>query len=186
MYAIHFVNYKNFEYVIPPTVAAIGLTNEYIEFMKLASDFYEKLFEEGVPYQDARFVVPHAATTSLAWTVNLLALSNFCSKRLQNHMQWEINALARMIRKEIQTKYPIISKILKPRCEVVGKCLNFSNLSKGCGKFKKEFTENNKIFLLEQMTKKIKFDNNSVENMKFNNQKIKKGTEKYWCIQMKI
>jgi|CXWL01.1.fsa_nt_gi thymidylate synthase (FAD) len=178
------VYYGDIDYVIPATVEAVGKTEEYLNLMKKCSDFYQELFEAGVPYQDARFVIPHAATTTVVWTVNFLALKNFCANRLQNFMQWEINALARSLREEVRNVYPALADVLKPRCELTKSCQSFGNLFGGCGKFPLNAKHNRYVFLPEQATKNLRFDKDSVLKMAKHNETVRR-TNNHWRMRVK-
>ena len=173
------VYYGDIDYVIPATVEAVGKTEKYLDLMKQCSDFYQELFEAGVPYQDARFVIPHAATTTVVWTVNFLALRNFCGNRLQNFMQWEINALARSLRDEVRRVSPPLADALKPRCEITKNCQASGNLFGGCGKFSLKAKHNNYVFLPEQATKNLKFGAEAVSRMAEHNKSVK-HTNNHW------
>lgn len=163
--------YGDTEYVIPPMIEAVGRTRDYLELMDKCSALYRDLFEEGVPYQDARYVLPNAATTTIAWTINLLALKNWCQQRLQNFMQWEINALARMIREEVRLVHPAVADILRPRCELTGSCQAFGNLFSGCGKYPLKTDHDNFLFSADQ-NKNVRFDPDSVSTFVSNNSRV--------------
>lgn len=165
--------YGNTKYVVPASIEAVGKTNEYLELMKKCSEFYKELFDLGVTFQDARYVIPHAATTSLVWSVNLLALKNFCAQRLSCTQSWEMNALCKFIRREIAKISPQIAEILKPRCEVTKKCNSFGNLFEGCGKYPMNNSERNFVFKNFNMAKNLKFDNKYKELVKEYNKNVK-------------
>jgi len=72
-----------FDYVVPETVKAKGeqVVKAYNEMMyKLQSD-YDLLRTLGIPAEDARSVLPNAATTNLVLTVNLRGFLDFYNKR---------------------------------------------------------------------------------------------------------
>lgn len=56
---------------------------------------YQALLAQGVPKEDARFVLPQAQATRLALSGNFRALYEFLQKRLMPDAQWEIRALAK-------------------------------------------------------------------------------------------
>ena len=60
-----------FEYVTPKTIEKSDLNEEYKDMMKTISDFYAKMVEAGIPAEDARAVLPNAATSSLVVSLNL-------------------------------------------------------------------------------------------------------------------
>lgn len=93
-----------FDYVVPETVKAKGeqVVKVYNEMMyKLQSD-YDLLRSLGIPAEDARSVLPNAATTNLVLTVNLRGLLDFYNKRRKGKgAQAEIAELAEQLRQEV-------------------------------------------------------------------------------------
>ncbi|MNL79561.1 FAD-dependent thymidylate synthase [compost metagenome] len=70
--------------------------------MEQAQKTYDRLREAGVPAEDARMVLPQAATCNLVMTGNLRSLLDFYAKRQPgNGAQAEITDLAECIRAEI-------------------------------------------------------------------------------------
>lgn len=68
---------------------------------------YDGLREAGIPAEDARFVLPNAATCNLVMSVNLRALLDFCNKRGEgSHAQWEIKELAGRLKGEVEKAEP--------------------------------------------------------------------------------
>ena len=166
--------YGDIDYVVPASIEAVGKTQRYLDLMKQCSAFYDELFDDGVPFQDARFVIPHAATTSLVWTVNYLALKNFCQKRMQNSQSWEMNALSKLLREEIRVVSPLLADPLAPLCELTGRCHSFGNLFEGCGKYPFSKMHDRYVFDKSFITKNLKFDEASVDYNKNHNKSVKK------------
>lgn len=74
----------------------------YEDAMQVAQYCYDTLREMGVPAEDARMVLPQAATTNLVMTVNLRSLLDFYAKRKKgNGAQAEIAELTEHLRKEV-------------------------------------------------------------------------------------
>lgn len=100
------------DYVTPPSVLRNGRKLEpfgyepsvdvYDEVMRQMQIAYDLLREAGVSAEDARYVLPNAATCNLVMTANLRALLDFYGKRNENtHAQWEIAQLAESLREEV-------------------------------------------------------------------------------------
>ena len=84
------------EAVMPPTVSSLPEAAALFESqLKSAADAYLRLISLGVPKEDARFILPHGALTSLIVTMNARELHHFFSLRLCRRAQWEIRGLAR-------------------------------------------------------------------------------------------
>ena len=114
--------YGDTDYIIPASIVAAGKLEEYKKAMEETRKVYIDLFKSGVAYQDARFILPHCVTTSVVWTVNFLALKNFCNKRMMRNQSWEMNALCELIKFEMEKVYPELAEILVPACDYSKKC----------------------------------------------------------------
>ena len=61
-----------FDYLIPPTIARDeNLKAKFVEFMAEISKKYLEFTEAGIPAEDARAVLPNAASTSIVASLNL-------------------------------------------------------------------------------------------------------------------
>lgn len=93
-----------FDYAIPESVKTKGedYVSHFKDIMREFQDSYDSLRRMGIPAEDARAVLPNAATTNLVMTVNLRSLLDFYSKRRKgNGAQAEIAELAEHLRKEV-------------------------------------------------------------------------------------
>jgi len=92
---------------VPKSVSDKGKADIFIEAMSLAQSAYDRLRKVGVPAEDARMVLPQAATTNLVMTANLRALLDFYSKRRAGKgAQAEIAELAENLRKAVAEVEP--------------------------------------------------------------------------------
>lgn len=71
-----------------------GLRAAYEAHMEAGARLYADLVEGGVRPEDARFVLPNAARTTMAVTMDLRELDHFCKVRMDPHAQWEVRWLA--------------------------------------------------------------------------------------------
>ncbi|MGP2423633.1 FAD-dependent thymidylate synthase [Bacillus sp. FH] len=95
---------EGFDYVVPEKVKAKGeeVIRAYENMMKDVQYKYDYLISQGVPQEDARSILPNAATTNLVLTVNLRSLLDFYSKRRKGKgAQHEITELAERLREEV-------------------------------------------------------------------------------------
>lgn len=167
--------YGDTDYIIPASIVAAGKLDEYRQNVETSINTYNDLFKSGVTYQDARFVLPHSVTTSLVWTVNYLALKNFCSKRLMRNQSWEMNALCQLIKFEIEKIYPELARNLLPLCDYSKKCCSFGNLFESCGKYPLENLHDRYVFCSSQIARNIVFDDENYKNkIMVHNSKVKK------------
>jgi thymidylate synthase (FAD) len=75
---------------------------------------YEKLLQLGVAREQARILLPLNVYTETIWTCSLQALINFIELRDEKHAQWEIQEYARIFRKIVREKFPVIYAIFCP------------------------------------------------------------------------
>lgn len=84
--------------------------------MKYAYKKYYDLLNEGVPEEDARYVLPNAVNTNMVVTMNARELYNFFSLRLCSRAQWEIREVAWKMLKEVRNVHPILFAYAGPSC----------------------------------------------------------------------
>ncbi len=120
-----------FEYITPQTVKNNGLQEEYDRLMVKISGFYEKMVEQGVPAEDARFVLPNAATSSLVASLNLREMIHLANLRLCVNAQHEIRKLIKLMCELVVEKDPWLNEYLVPKCEKNGFCDEI----RSCGRF---------------------------------------------------
>lgn len=91
-----------FGIIYPPSVDTEQKKKEYDKIMSDIQIAYDNLISLGVAAEDARYVLPNAAETSLILSVNLRAFMDFYKKRNKNtHAQWEIQELAEKMKTTI-------------------------------------------------------------------------------------
>ena len=90
-----YVNGKHFHFVIPHTIEKDpGIAIAYTRYLEQAKDMYEALVANGIPEEDARYILPNATTTNIVVTMNVRELLHFFSVRCCARAQWEIRELA--------------------------------------------------------------------------------------------
>jgi len=107
--------------VIPPSVSEKA-PDEYMTLIQRASDTYEGLVDRGIPREDARFVLPNAAETSLLFTIDGRSLLHLFGIRCCNRAQWEIRALADRMLAEVRREEPALFNRAGPYCYKLGYC----------------------------------------------------------------
>lgn len=121
----------NEKIVTPPS---IGEGNEeFISVIDTASDSYQKLVDNGVPREDARFLLPNAVETSMLMTMDGKALVHFLGLRNCNRAQWEVRALADLMLEQLREVEPKIFNKVGPYCYQLGYCPEGRHT---CGKIK--------------------------------------------------
>lgn len=101
------------------------------------NSLYKGMIEEGIPEEDARYILPNACCTNLVVTMNARELMHFCALRRCERAQWEIRELADKMAELVQTVAPILGAYMVPQCEKLGYCPE----KKGCGKYEQKVNE---------------------------------------------
>ncbi|HPJ12365.1 MAG TPA: FAD-dependent thymidylate synthase [Caldisericia bacterium] len=114
---------SNLQIILPPTIEKNDSAhNQYIRMLEEIQQLYCNLMRLGIPKEDARFILPNAASTSLIMTMNFRELMHACHLRLCTKAQWEIQRLFHAIKKEIHAYSPFLSNYLQPKCVFQGHC----------------------------------------------------------------
>ncbi len=126
-----------FDYIIPPTIEKNPeLKEKFVEFMGKISEQYQEFVDAGVPAEDARFVLPNAAASSLVASLNLREMIHLANLRLCTRAQYEIRTMVKMMCDELVKEEPWLKPYLVPKCERLGFC----DEDKSCGR-KPKFEE---------------------------------------------
>ena len=118
------------DYVTPDTIEKVGAA-DFDETIKAAAITYEELTANGVPAEDARFILPNATVTHLVVTMNYRELLAFMKLRLCHRAQWEIKQCAELMRNCVSEVSEFLGQALQPKCQHLGYC----DEDKPCGKF---------------------------------------------------
>jgi len=120
-----------FDYITPPTIEKNPeLKEKFDNFMGEISKIYTEFTEAGIPAEDARFVLPNAAASSLVTSLNLRELIHLANIRLCTRAQYEIRIMVKMMCDELVKQEPWLKKYLVPKCERLGFC----DEDKSCGR----------------------------------------------------
>ncbi|MEK9149199.1 MAG: FAD-dependent thymidylate synthase [Candidatus Desantisbacteria bacterium] len=88
-----YVSFEKEEYIVPTTIKK-GLKKEFEKHTEDSLKLYHQLIEEGVPQEDARYILPQAFCTKIVVTMNARELFHFFNLRCCNRAQWEIRQMA--------------------------------------------------------------------------------------------
>ena len=94
--------------VIPQTIKDKRFTGSVTLMMDKVTDLYEALIQEGIPEEDARFIVPQGVTCNLVMSANARELRHFFSLRCCNRAQWEIRELANEMLRQCKEVAPVL------------------------------------------------------------------------------
>jgi thymidylate synthase (FAD) len=109
-----------FKYITPPSIQKADEKTKWLydEFMVHLQEFYTILQENGIPNEDARYILPNACETVIEVKMNLRSLIHFMNERLCTRAQWEIRLLALEMKKCVLAIYPELAEFLVPKCEI--------------------------------------------------------------------
>ena len=103
-----------FDYIIPPTIEKNPeLKEKFINFMGQISEQYQEFVEAGIPAEDARFVLPNAAASSMVASLNLREMIHLANLRLCTRAQYEIRMLVKGIKMRNKIIYLTINEVSK-------------------------------------------------------------------------
>lgn len=130
-----YVTFKgdDFPLVIPETISCSDKRNQFFaKAVTAAAEAYRELVADGVPAEDARFVLPNAAETKIIITMNARELLHFFELRCCERAQWEIRALAIEMLRLVKPVASVIFSSAGPAC-ISGGCPEGAMT---CGKIK--------------------------------------------------
>ncbi len=108
---------KGSEYVTPPSIAsdpeALEIFQDNISLLHKA---YKTLLELEIPSEDARFLLPNAATTNIVVSMNARELHHFFRLRCCYRAQWEIRGLAWKMLEEVREIVAPLFEKAGPAC----------------------------------------------------------------------
>ncbi|MBI1912874.1 MAG: FAD-dependent thymidylate synthase [Deltaproteobacteria bacterium] len=117
-----YVTVSSPEYVIPGSIKKDAAKRKRFETeMKRIYRLYKELVEEGVPAEDARYLLPNAACTKIIVTMNARELLHFFNLRCCERAQWEIREMATLMLSLVKKEAPLIFRDSGPSC-VAGAC----------------------------------------------------------------
>ena len=119
-----YVNEKQFDYVIPPSIKDLedklsdgdkdaNGVKDFENDMKIIQAMYDKWKARGLKNEDARFVLPNACCTEIVMTANMREWRAIFKVRCDKHAQWEIRCLCNLILASLYDNCPNIFEDLK-------------------------------------------------------------------------
>ena len=101
---------EGMDYIVPPSIARLGTDaeKEFEHQMSHIHSLYCGWMKRGIPAEDARFLLPNAASTRIVFTMNARELRHFLALRCCNRAQWEIRQLAWAMLGILRKRAPIL------------------------------------------------------------------------------
>jgi thymidylate synthase ThyX len=90
-----------------------GLNEVIRKYLEDGKALYAALVDAGIPWQDARRLLPIGTQTYIHGIFNFISLRDFLANRMEFIMDWEINCVAQLMYREVLMKCPpLIGKYL--------------------------------------------------------------------------
>lgn len=91
-------------------------------YLQEGRELYAALVDAGIPWEDARRLLWIGTSTYIHADYNYLALQGVMAKRLEHVMDWEINCIMQLMKREITMKCPpVFAKYLVSMSDRLGK-----------------------------------------------------------------
>ena len=103
-----------FDYVTPDSIKKHAYRGSYDFEMYETNEFYNSLQHNGIPNEDARYLLPNACATELYLSCNLRELIHMSNERLCKRAQWEIRDLVKQM---VSLVDPALHFMLVPKCK---------------------------------------------------------------------
>jgi len=103
----------------------------------------------GIPFQDARSILPLSTQTFIIASYDFLALKGFLANRLCRNSQHEIHTVAKLMLAEVRRVFPLLAKYMVSHCDRAKKCLYHGKLFEPCGKWPREYNREDYLFSKE-------------------------------------
>jgi thymidylate synthase (FAD) len=104
-----------FEMVMPNSITKDEELKWWMEYnMDATRSNYNALKKDGIPNEDARYILPNACATSLYLSCNLRELIHMANERLCTRAQWEIRDLVKAMCELVD---PQLHFMLVPKCK---------------------------------------------------------------------
>lgn len=121
-----YVNYDNFEYIIPKTVQTEEQKTWYNNAIDTISQTLKNLEESGVKREDAAMLLPLGMATKIVDKRNVRNVISMAEQRMCSRAYWEYRELFNEYIKQLKLYSEewatLIPMVMQPKCETLGYC----------------------------------------------------------------
>lgn len=121
-----YVNYDNFEYIVPKTVQTEEQKAWYNNAIDTISQTLQNLEESGVKREDAAMLLPLGMATKIVDKRNVRNVISMAEQRMCSRAYWEyrelFNEYIKQLRLYSEEWATLIPMVMKPKCEALGYC----------------------------------------------------------------
>lgn len=121
-----YVNYDNFEYIMPKAVQTEEQKAWYNNAIDTISQTLKNLEESGVKREDAAMLLPLGMTTKIVDKRNVRNVISMAEQRMCSRAYWEyrelFNEYINQLKLYSEEWATLIPMVMKPKCDVLGYC----------------------------------------------------------------
>jgi len=121
-----YVNYDNFEYIVPKTVQTEEQKTWYNNAIDTISHALKNLEESGVKREDAAMLLPLGMATKIVDKRNVRNVISMAEQRMCSRAYWEYRELFNEYIKQLKLYSEewatLIPMVMQPKCETLGYC----------------------------------------------------------------
>ena len=121
-----YVNYDNFEYIVPKTIQTEEQKTWYNNAIDTISHALKNLEESGVKREDAAMLLPLGMTTTIVDKRNVRSVISMAEQRMCSRAYWEYRELFNEYIKQLKLYSEewatLIPMVMQPKCETLGYC----------------------------------------------------------------
>ena len=121
-----YVNYNNFEYIIPKTVQTEEQKTWYNNAIDTISHTLKNLEKSGVKREDAAMLLPLGMATKIVDKRNVRNVISMAEQRMCSRAYWEYRELFNEYIKQLKLYSEewatLIPMVMQPKCETLGYC----------------------------------------------------------------
>jgi len=134
-----YIDYDNFEYVIPPSIKNNQVANNRYQFaMNIISDYISDMIKSGIPKEDAAMLLPLGMCSKVVIRTNLRQLIDMSRQRMCSRAYWEfrqmMNDICSALKNYSEEWGILVDECFHAKCEEYGYCTE----SKSCGRYQRK------------------------------------------------
>jgi thymidylate synthase (FAD) len=99
---------KEYEFVIPPTIEKSRFKDDFKKKALELEEIYSDMVKEGIPKEDARYILPNATVSEIVVSANFRELRHIFEVRCVSRAHWEIREICLEMLKIMKKKAPIV------------------------------------------------------------------------------
>jgi len=99
---------KEYEFIVPPTVEKSRFKDDFKRKALESKELYSDMVKEGIPKEDARYILPNATVSEIVISANFRELRHIFEVRCAERAHWEIREICLEMLKIMKKQSPIV------------------------------------------------------------------------------